>query len=235
MGSQGCRIISENTLQNAQDALLTPRPMSCLRISVTMKKPHFLSINVERIRELSKVRYTINFPDYLVFFPVLIYFALAFIKIYQPGIQYDEILFGNAARNVIDAKAQSFIWFKIGNFPVLILSYIGSMKAYFFYLIFKCYGVSAYTIRLPMILLSALTIIIMYKALYLYFNKQIALITVTLIAVDPSFLSFTRYDVGPSVIEFSLKILCIYLFILFLDNNKNKYLYIYFVFSCRTI
>jgi asparagine N-glycosylation enzyme membrane subunit Stt3 len=86
-----------------------------------------------------------------------------------------------------------------------------------------------------MILLSALTIIIMYKALYLYFNKQIALITVTLIAVDPSFLSFTRYDVGPSVIEFSLKILCIYLFILFLDNNKNKYLYIFFVFSCRTI
>jgi hypothetical protein len=107
------------------------------------------------MKELSKIREAMYFPHYLVLLALSLYLVLAFIKICQPGIQYDEILFGNAARGVID---KSFVWYRIGNFPVLLMPYIGGLKAYLYYLIFKIFGVSAYTIRLPMIFLSALAI-----------------------------------------------------------------------------
>jgi hypothetical protein len=180
--------------------------------------------------ELIKVQSKINHPDYLILFPMVIYFCLASFKISQPGIYFDEIFFANVARGIIDPG--SFIFYKIGNFPVLLMSYVGALKAYFYYPIFLIFGVSAWTIRLPVILLSTLAIFFLYKALSLYFNKPIALGSVVMLAADPSFLSVTRYDLGPNVPEFFLKILCLYYFILFIKLHKSKYLFIiYFLLA----
>ena len=52
-----------------------------------------------------------------------IYLALACYKIDRPGLQYDELLFVNAARGVLIPDL--FVWKKLFGIPVLLMSYIG--------------------------------------------------------------------------------------------------------------
>ena len=179
-------------------------------------------------KELPIVCNRIHFYDYLVFFPMAIYFLLASFKISQPGLYYDEIFFANAAKGIIDPNPYGFVFLKIGNVPLFLMSYIGALKAYFYYPIFLIFGVSPLTIRLPVIVVSTLAIYFFYKAISLYFNKPIALVSVAMLATDPSFLSVTRFDLGPNVPEFFIKALCMYFFILYLKVRKNKYLFFIF-------
>ncbi|MFZ2087670.1 MAG: hypothetical protein WAU47_03765, partial [Desulfobaccales bacterium] len=100
---------------------------------------------------LNKFLYTIS-PAILI----LIYLFLTLAKINHPGVQYDEILFGNAAVGMVD---NSFVVFKIGNFPIMLMSYMGALKAYLFYPIFKIFGVSVYSIRIPMIIIGGISLL----------------------------------------------------------------------------
>jgi hypothetical protein len=126
-----------------------------------------------------------------------IYLVLALIKIEFPGIFYDEIAFGNAALGGID---HYFLHYRMGNFPVLLMTYMGALKAYIYYPIFKIFGVSVYSIRIPTIIISALALYLLVIAVRDFFNWKIALTTLTLIAIDASFINQTRYDNGPTVI-----------------------------------
>jgi dolichyl-phosphate-mannose-protein mannosyltransferase len=153
---------------------------------------------------------------------ISVYFILAIIKINYPGVHYDEIYFGNAAVGGID---DVFIRYKIGNFPILLMTYIGALKAYFYYPIFKVFGVSAYSIRIPTILVTAISLYVLYGATKRLFNDRVALLTLFLLSIDASFISQTRYDVGPTVIEFLLKTIVIYLFAWYLQSSRDKYLF----------
>jgi len=159
-----------------------------------------------------------------MFFPtvlILIYFLFTLPKINFPGVQYDEILFGNAAVGMID---HSFIALKIWNFPIMLMSYIGALKAYLFYPIFKVFGVSVYSIRIPMIIIGGFSLCFLYKALQLYFDEFIALVALLFIVFDISFINFMRYDVGPTVIEFFCKAVTLFTFIKFIKEKKVIYL-----------
>ena len=93
-----------------------------------------------------------------VFSPIIliaIYFLLTLLKINSPGVQYDEILFDNAALGMID---NSFVVLKIGKFPIMLMSYIGALKAYLYYPIFNVLGVSVYSIRIPMIIIGGISL-----------------------------------------------------------------------------
>jgi len=47
-----------------------------------------------------------------------------------PGCHYDELLFGNAALGVVDPH--SFLYRTIAGVPVLLMPYVGALKAYIF-------------------------------------------------------------------------------------------------------
>jgi 4-amino-4-deoxy-L-arabinose transferase-like glycosyltransferase len=156
-----------------------------------------------------------------------IFLLFCLYKIALPGIQYDEILFGNAALGGIN---QTFIRYSTGDLPVMLMSYIGALKAYIYYPIFKVFGVSAYSIRMPMILLSAFSFYFLYFALKHFFNKKLAIAAFALTILNPSVVFFSRYDM-PTVIELTLKIFSLYFFAKYLKLNKNKYsLFIYLLF-----
>jgi hypothetical protein len=131
--------------------------------------------------------------------------AAAYIR--YPGLHYDEMLFVNAALGAID---NSFIVERIGSVPVYLCTYMGALKAYLYYPIFVLFGVSAVSVRLPMILLTAVSFFILFLAVKRAFGCKTAWIAFLLLISSPSIMVHTRTDNGPTAIQFFLVAVCFY-------------------------
>jgi 4-amino-4-deoxy-L-arabinose transferase-like glycosyltransferase len=122
---------------------------------------------------------------------------LASYRIQLPGLYYDEVAFVNAAQGAPD---NTFIYMRVGQIPVLIMPYLGALKAWFYSPIFHVFGVSPLTIRLPTILLGAVTLLIFYSVMRDSIGSVWAAIVVWIMAVDPANLFPSRLDWGPTVL-----------------------------------
>ncbi|HSW98846.1 MAG TPA: hypothetical protein VLF71_03335, partial [Candidatus Saccharimonadales bacterium] len=62
---------------------------------------------------------------------IALYVGIAAYRIRFPGTEYDEALYVNAARGGVDNV--TFMTKTFYGFPVLLMPYIGALKAYIFY------------------------------------------------------------------------------------------------------
>jgi hypothetical protein len=150
---------------------------------------------------------------------ITIYILLASYRLSDIPLGYDEALFGNAALN-IDPDLFRFVKYK--DFTILLMDYIGALKSWIYYPIFKIFGVSVWTIRFPMVLLTGISMWFLFKILADNWQKLIASIIVLYLAFDASFLYYTKIDTGPNAIELFIKIVSIYLFLQFVKFNSLK-------------
>ncbi|HSW98357.1 MAG TPA: hypothetical protein VLF71_00815, partial [Candidatus Saccharimonadales bacterium] len=105
-------------------------------------------------------------------------------------------------------------------FPVLLMPYIGALKAYIFYPIFAVFGVGAVTMRLPDILLAAAGLYLLYRLASGEVGRRLGLAIVLLTGLDASFIMFTRLDNGPVVLDFLLKMLGVFVLLRFVRAQK---------------
>ena len=136
-------------------------------------------------------------PDGLAVAAVCVFVFLAAYRIELPGVYYDELHFVNAA---LGAHDNTWIHMRLGPLPFLVSPYIGALKAWGHAPIFRLFGVSALTIRLPAILVAALTLLIFYRAMRDSVGHAWAAIAVWIMAVDPANLFPSRLDWGPTVL-----------------------------------
>jgi hypothetical protein len=146
-----------------------------------------------RPSELSVLR----LPAWLAVAAACVFVFLAAYRIELPGLYYDELHFVNAA---LGAPDDTWIHMRLGPLPFLISPYMGALKAWGYAPIFRLFGVSALTIRLPAILLAALTLLIFYRAMRDSVGHAWAAIAVWIMAVDPANLFPSRLDWGPTVL-----------------------------------
>ena len=136
-------------------------------------------------------------PDWLALAAAFIFVSLAAYRIQLPGLYYDELAFVNAAQGGAD---NTFIHIRLGSVPFLIFPYMGALKAWIYAPVFRFFGVSALTIRLPAILLAAVTLLIFFQTLRAKLGAVWATIAVWIMAVDPVNLFPSRLDWGPTVL-----------------------------------
>jgi len=158
----------------------------------------------------------------LVLIFITIYFLISVIKIEHPGVNNDQLMFVNAATFNSD---NFFLWKSFNGLPIMVFPYIGALKSYIYMPIFYLFGVNILSIRLPHIIIISISLFILYKTLRGFFDKKTALICVLFLSLDPSLISYSRADNGPTVLEFFLKILSIYLLSLYL-KTKNIYYFL---------
>lgn len=158
---------------------------------------------------------------------VFLYLIIALCRINWLGIQFDEVLFANIAWGVID---NSFISLRLWKIPIMTMQYMGALKAYLYYFIFHIFGASVFTLRVPVIILTIFILFFIYKSILYFFNKKIALLTLLLLIINPSFVSLMTFDVGPNVIEFFLKSF-FFLLITYFLKTKNR-IYLLLAFGC---
>ena len=92
------------------------------------------------------------------------------------------------------------IYTRLGSVPLLIMPYLGALKAWIYAPVFWLFGVSALTIRLPAILIAAMTLLIFFQLMQAQLGAVWAIITTWLMAVDPANLFPSRLDWGPTVL-----------------------------------
>ena len=136
-------------------------------------------------------------PDWAALAAALIFISLAAYRIQLPGLYYDELAFVNAAQGGAD---NTFIHMRLGSVPFLVFPYMGALKAWIYAPVFRFFGVSALTIRLPAILIGAVTLLIFFQTLRVKLGAVWATIVVWIMAVDPVNLFPSRLDWGPTVL-----------------------------------
>jgi 4-amino-4-deoxy-L-arabinose transferase-like glycosyltransferase len=162
-----------------------------------------------------------KYTTIILIFLSFIFFSASYIK--APGLYYDECIFVNAALGGID---EGFISKRINNVPVMIMPYIGALKSYIYYPVFKIFGVSAESIRLPVIIISAFTLGLSYLLARILFNQWLAIMYVAVLGTDPAFIYFSKLDFGPIVLMVLLKTAGLYLFFKFLVTSSLRYLWL---------
>lgn len=138
---------------------------------------------------------------------IFVFSAIRSIEI--PGLQYDEVLFVNAALGGID---DSFIHKRVGRVPIMLMPYLGALKAYLYFPIFKLLGVSPQTIRIPTIILSSLTLWIAFLFSRKVLEPWSAAGFTWLMATDPVFIFSSKLDWGPAALMLFFKMLALYFF-----------------------
>ena len=153
-------------------------------------------INESNFRKLSlhSRRYL---PNALAIAAASVFVLVASHRIDLPGLYMDEVDFVNAARGGPD---DTMIYTRLGSVPLLIMPYLGALKAWIYAPVFWLFGVSALTIRLPAILIAALTLLIFFQLMKAHVGVVWAIITTWLMAVDPANLFPSRLDWGPTVL-----------------------------------
>src|SRR5213592_4128720 len=140
--------------------------------------------------------------DGLALAAVCVFVFLAAYRIELPGLYYDEVNFVNAA---LGAPDNTFIYIRLGRLPFLIFPYMGALKGWGYAPVFRLFGVSALTIRLPAILLGAATLLIFYQLMRAKLGAVWATIALWIMAVDPANVFPSRLDWGPTVLTHLFK------------------------------
>ena len=141
--------------------------------------------------------WTEQLPAWLAMAAACVFVCLASYRVELPGLYFDEMIFVDAAQGNLDTAR---IHMRLGPVPVLIMPYIGALKAWLYVPIFYLLGVSPWTVRLPAILVAAATLLIFFQAMRLTLGATWAAIVAWLLALDPANIFPSRLDWGPTVL-----------------------------------
>lgn len=166
-------------------------------------------------------------PDWLAITAACVFVFLAAYRIEFPGLYFDELIFVDAAQGNPDS---AWIHMRLGSVPLFIIPYLGALKAWIYAPVFRLFGVSALTVRLPVILIGALTLLIFYWAIRRELGAVWAAIVVWIMAVDPANIFPSRLDWGPTVLMHLFQAFILALW--FSYRNKRKLWKIGLMFVC---
>jgi hypothetical protein len=140
---------------------------------------------------------------------ICLYLILSCIWLNFPGLNFDEVLFEQAIFGRNQNLPEYLPSFK--DRPLFLVAYSGSLKGYLYWPIFQLFGISAYSIRLPMVILASLSIYLLYLTTSQTTNTTLGKWLVILLVSDITLFTLIRTDVGPSAIEFFCKACALFL------------------------
>ncbi len=117
----------------------------------------------------------------------------------RPGLYYDEILFVNAA---VGGVTDQFVALRIGGVPVMLMHYIGALKAWIWAPIFALWDVDPASVRVPAIMIGLCGNLLACVAMGVWFGRTAAVVTALATCFDPTVGMQSRLDWGPNAIMF---------------------------------
>jgi 4-amino-4-deoxy-L-arabinose transferase-like glycosyltransferase len=85
--------------------------------------------------------------------------------------------------------------------PLMIFPYTGTLKTLLYWPILRIFGPNPYSLRIPVVLIGAVTVLLFFPVAKRMAGAPAALIASLLLATDPSFLLTNTFDWGPVAIE----------------------------------
>jgi hypothetical protein len=154
----------------------------------------------------------------------LLYFGLGLPFLPLVGIQDDEVLFGTAVFHVPGgAVFNAHVFHR--EFPLMLLSYLGTLKTWIYIPILTLMRPSYLTIRLPALLIGALSIWLFTCLLDRAHGRRVAWVGGVLLATDTVYLLTTCFDWGPVALQHALALAGIALLLKFASTGKRTTLF----------
>jgi 4-amino-4-deoxy-L-arabinose transferase-like glycosyltransferase len=145
------------------------------------------------------------------------------------GVQNDEALFG-VPLYLFNPKDLSIIVFH-RHIPLMVMSYVGTLKTWIYSAIFLFASVDIWTVRLPMVVTGALTVFVFCRFTSRAAGPMAAVIAAFLLATDPSFVVTNTFDWGPVALgHFLLVTGCFFLLCFWQEEHKMRNLVAGFFF-----
>src|SRR5579872_7193622 len=132
-------------------------------------------------------------------FAAALFLCLSVLFIPYIGLQDDELLFTTPLYSAFPREFGISIFHH--QVPLMLISYIGSLKTLLFAPIFAIFGASVWTARLPVVCLGALSVFLFYLVTERAAGRWAAFLGALLLATDPVFLLTNTVDWGPVALE----------------------------------
>ncbi len=132
--------------------------------------------------------------------PSLLFLCLGIAFLPLAGVQEDEVYFATAIYHLPMATVFDARLFD-RQIPLMLLSYLGALKSWIYYPIFDRIRPSYLTVRLPMLLVAAVSIWIFIWILERLHGRKVARVGGILLATDTIYLLTSVYDWGPVALQ----------------------------------
>jgi hypothetical protein len=172
----------------------------------------------------------IRWSSLLLILCLSVFLLIGLYNIDHPGLYYDEALFVNAATG---GETDLFVFRRIADIPVMLMPYIGALKAWLYYPIFKLFGIDYLSIRLPALLFGALAIGLTWKYVLHQFGSIAAGIFLLMAVVEPSTIFHSRLDWGPTALMMVFRGGLLLSLAYWFYSGKSKYLLL--ALSCAAL
>ena len=153
------------------------------------------SFSSDHAQPLSAENSTSRWEGLPAFF-LYILLSTAFIPL--AGVQNDESLFATPLYQGMTRHLRLFHH----NVQLMLMTYLGTLKTFLWAPVLHWFGPSVWSVRLPAVLLSALTVFFFHRLLRLAgVSKTVAGVCALVLATDPVFLLTNTFDWGPVAVE----------------------------------
>ena len=150
----------------------------------------------------------------------LLFVVLGSLWISEVGIQNDEALF---SAGIYPPFGDSVHLFR-KPFPLMVMSYVGTLKSYVWWPILSVWKPSAASLRFPALVLAAITVWLFYVLLKRTVSVRAAVVGTALLAVDPIFLLTSRWDWGPVVLQHLCLVGGMFAIVHFVQDGRIRWL-----------
>jgi hypothetical protein len=149
-----------------------------------------------------------------------LYFAgMGLVFLPYTGAQYDEVLFGSAIYPPISVEYA--IETRFGRVPIMLMSYLGALKAWVYKPILMVAGPSRMVLRVPTLLAAAVAIWLFFLAARRLIGPWPALFGTALLATDVNYLLTSLYDWGPVAMQHLLFACALYGAVRFVQEPRE--------------
>jgi Dolichyl-phosphate-mannose-protein mannosyltransferase len=161
------------------------------------------------IPHLSQRNYTKNLWLWaLAVCPLLLFAAIGLLILPRAGFEVDEVMFVYGWWHPTSGRATVFHH----HMPSMLMSYVGAVKSWLYAPIISAFGVSEWSVRVPVLLLALATVALGGVLMRSVSGRLAALFFIWLLATDVTFLFTSVFDWGPVAIQNFLLIAGLFVF-----------------------
>lgn len=131
---------------------------------------------------------------------LVLFLALALYQIDLPGLYYDEAADAVPAMQMLHGQPLELfrgvgLWIGDRAFPLMVMDYVGTVNSYLLVPFFALFGVGAVSMRLMTVLASASGLVLTFLLCRSLFGWVAAVLAALLLAVQPSFIFWSRQGI----------------------------------------
>jgi hypothetical protein len=168
----------------------------------------------------------------LISLGLIVFLALCLYQIELPGLHYDEAREAGvpAMQLLIGQPVETFrgsgIRITERVFPLMVTDYIGALNVYLLLPFFALLGSNVFALRLMPIVFAALTLLLTYLLAQQLFSRRVAVITCLLLAVNPSFIFWSRQGVFVTSITATIAMASLLCWLCWYRRGQARHLYL---------